>query len=183
VARRASRAFLGLGANLGDRAAALDAALARLDARGAGLRLVRLSPLYETEPLAPPDAAPLAAAPPAPWYLNRVAEIETTLAPRALLARLQDCEARVGRVAGRPRWAPREIDIDLLLFDDLVLREPDLVVPHAGLTRRRFVLAPLADIAPDLVVPGTGRTVAEHLAALTDPLRVILFGLKREERR
>jgi len=169
VSEVGARAFLGLGANLGDRAAAIGAALAALASRGA-VRIARASSLYETEPLRPAGEIREA-----PWFLNRVAEVETALSPRDLLAALQETERSLGRAPGRARWAPREIDIDLLLHGDRIVRDPDLVVPHPGLTLRRFVLAPLAELAPDLIVPGTGRTVAAHLAALNDPLRVIVF--------
>jgi len=172
VPGRTARVFLSLGANLGDRAAALAAALADLSALGA-VRVQHLSPLYETEPLLPDDAA-FPSGPP-PWYLNQVAEVTTTLDPHALLAALKDTETRLGRAPSRSRWDTREIDVDILLFDDLVLDDPDLTLPHAGLTRRRFVLVPLADLAPELAVPGTGRTVTEHLAALQDSLRVLRY--------
>lgn len=170
--RPRARVFLGLGANLGDRAAALEAALADLSALGA-IRLVKASALYESEPLIPDDAAFVSGPP--PWYLNQVAEATTALDPYALLAALKDTEVRLGRAPGRARWAPREIDVDILLYDDLILADPDLTVPHEGLTRRRFVLVPLAEIAPSLPIPGTGRTVAEHLAGLQDPLRVLRY--------
>jgi 2-amino-4-hydroxy-6-hydroxymethyldihydropteridine diphosphokinase len=172
VPGRSARVFLGLGANLGDRAAALAAALGDLSALGA-VRVQRVSPLYETEPLVPDDAA-FPSGPP-PWYLNQVAEVTTTLDPCALLAALKDTETRLGRAPSRSRWASREIDIDILLFDDVVLDEPELTLPHASLTRRRFVLVPLADLAPDLAIPGTGRSVAHHLAALQDALRVLRY--------
>jgi 2-amino-4-hydroxy-6-hydroxymethyldihydropteridine diphosphokinase len=168
-----ARVFLGLGANLGDRAAALAAALADLSALGA-IRVVRVSALYESEPLVPDDAA-FPSGPP-PWYLNQVAEATTSLEPYALLAALKDTEVRLGRAPGRSRWAPREIDIDILLYGDLVLLDPELTVPHRALAHRRFVLLPLAEIAPELPVPGTERTVVEHLAGLKDPLRVLRYG-------
>lgn len=187
-----SRAFLALGANLGDRERALAAALADLAAGGA-IRVRRVSSIYETEPLASaaavtqpsPPPPPRPELPPAaaaiPWYLNQVAEVETGQSPRDLLRAIHATEARLGRAAARPRWAPREIDIDILAYGDAVLCEPDLVLPHPGLTSRRFVLVPLAEIAPDFVVSATGRTVAEHLSALNDPLRVLLFRAKATE--
>ena len=167
-----TRAYIGLGANLGDRAGALAAALADLSALGA-VRVVHVSPLYETEPLLPDDVA-FPSGPP-PWYLNQVAEVTTALDPHALLAPLKDTETRLGRAPSRSPWSSREIDVDILLYDDLVLDEPELTLPHAGLTRRRFVLVPLADLAPDLAVPGTGRSVADHLAGLQDSLRVLRY--------
>lgn len=166
-------AYLALGSNLGDRARALESALERLDAGGA-VRVRRVSSIFETEPLAAPRAAA-----PAPWYLNRVVETETLLAPEELLTLTQGIEVALGRAPARSRWAPREIDIDILLYGTEALRTERLTIPHAGLTERRFVLEPLAELAPALVIPRTGRTVAEHLNALADPLRVLLYAGRR----
>lgn len=164
--------YLGLGSNLGDRARALDSAIEHLHAAAGDLSVRRVSSRYETEPLvaSPSDGG---AAP--PWYLNCVVEAETTLSPDALLSRVQAAESDLGREPARTRWAPRAIDIDILLYGAHEIRTERLTIPHAGLTRRRFVLEPLAEIAPALAIPGTGRTVAEHLTALSDPLRVILY--------
>lgn len=169
------RVYLALGANLGERALALAGAMRLLERRGI-MSNTRLSRIYETEPLDPGGASQ-------PWYLNAVVEGHTSLAPEALLAEIQCVEAALGRAPDRPRWSPREIDIDILLYGDRILRLPSLTIPHPGLTKRRFVLAPLADLAPGLVVPGTGLTVAQHLSALSDPLRVILYAESPPEER
>lgn len=145
---RPVRAFLGLGSNLGDRSENLRRAVALLDARD-GVRVVRTSSIYETEPVGPPQ----------PDFLNAVAEIDTTLSPRALLEACLGVEAEMGRVR-RERWGPRVIDVDLLLFDDQRIDEPDLVVPHPRMHERAFVLVPLAELAPDLIL-ADGRTAAD----------------------
>jgi 2-amino-4-hydroxy-6-hydroxymethyldihydropteridine diphosphokinase len=141
-------AYLGLGANLGDRAALIDGALARLEA--AGVRVVARSPLYETDPVT---------VDPQPMYLNAVARVETTFAPDELLALCLAVERTLGRVrpAGATSPAPRPIDIDLLLYGDAILERPALVVPHPRLLERAFVRIPLADVAtPGLRHPQTG---------------------------
>jgi len=138
-------AYVGLGANLGDAAAALDAAVAALGALP-GTRLAACSPRYRTAPV---DAT-------GPDYLNAVAALDTDLSAEALLAALHEIELRHGRE--RPyRNAPRTLDLDLLLHGDARIDGPQLVVPHPRLHERAFVLVPLADLAPDLVVPGQGR--------------------------
>jgi 2-amino-4-hydroxy-6-hydroxymethyldihydropteridine diphosphokinase len=141
-------AYLALGANLGDRAAAIDAALARLDA--AGVRVVARSPLYETDPVTPD---------PQPLYLNAAARVETSHPAQALLATCLAVEAALGRVrpAGR-HAAARVIDVDLLLYGDAVIDQPPaLFVPHPRLLERPFVRIPLADVAlPGLTHPVTG---------------------------
>lgn len=137
----AVRAFLGLGANLGDRRAQLRRAVAAL--REAG-DVVAVSPLYETEPVGGPGGQPP--------YLNVVVELRTADPPRRLLERCADLEAAAGRVR-EVRWGPRTLDADVLLVDGLAVDEPDLQVPHPRMWERRFVLAPLRDLAPDLVLP------------------------------
>ena len=140
-------AYLGLGANLGDRRRTIERALDELAAMG--ISIAARSPLYETDPVAP-DAQPP--------YLNAVARIETNLSARALLYVCLDVERVLGRVrpAGRPA-APRTIDVDVLLYDDAVIEEaPVLVVPHPRLLERAFVRIPLADVAlPGLIHPAT----------------------------
>ena len=134
-----TRAFLGLGSNLGDRRAHLRAAVAGLP------DVVAVSPVYETDPVGGPAQDP---------YLNCVVELSTELSPRQLLDvahRLEQDAARVRTV----RWGPRTLDVDVLLVGDERVDEPDLVVPHPRLWERAFVLIPLADLAPDLVPGGT----------------------------
>ena len=145
-----ARAFVGLGANLGDRGGTIRAALARLDG------VVAVSRLRETDPVGFEDQ---------PRFLNGVAEVETELPPRALLDRLLAIERELGRTRDGPRFGPRTIDLDLLLLGDLVLDEPGLTLPHPRLHERRFVLEPLAELAPELVVPGRGR-IRDLLAGL-----------------
>lgn len=131
-----ARAFLGLGSNLGDRAGYLRAAVAALP------DLVAVSPVYETEPVGGPDEQGA--------YLNLVAELDTPMGARALLSLCARLEAAAGRVR-EVRWGPRTLDVDVLWVQDEAVDEPDLVVPHPRLWERRFALAPLADLAPDLV--------------------------------
>ncbi|MCX5671909.1 MAG: 2-amino-4-hydroxy-6-hydroxymethyldihydropteridine diphosphokinase [Planctomycetota bacterium] len=149
-------AYLGLGSNLGDRRGSLEAALAALRAHPA-VRVMAVSALMETAPVGgPPGQGP---------YLNGAAAIETDLEPAALLAELKRIERALGRREG-PRWGPRPIDLDILLYDSLVLNTPDLTLPHPRLRERRFVLEPLAAIAPDARDPVTGLTVRELVAQL-----------------
>jgi 2-amino-4-hydroxy-6-hydroxymethyldihydropteridine diphosphokinase len=126
-------AYLALGSNQGDRRGHLRQAIASLP----GVR--RVSGIYETAPVGGPEQGP---------YLNCVVEIDTDLGPRDLLAECQRVEREAGRVR-TVHWGPRTLDVDILLFDDLAVDEPDLVVPHPRMAHRRFVLEPLADLAPD----------------------------------
>jgi 2-amino-4-hydroxy-6-hydroxymethyldihydropteridine diphosphokinase len=152
-------AYVGLGANRGEPEKQVRAAIAELATWGP----LRASSLWRTEPLGgdSPD-----------WYVNAVVELETGLEPQALLTRLREVEQAFGRPAERERFSPRTLDLDLLLHGDAVVRSSVLTLPHPGLTRRRFVLAPLAELAPELVPPGETRSVALLLAHLDDPLRV-----------
>src|SRR5438477_2875664 len=150
-------AFIALGSNLGDRSATLLAAVRELNATK-GIRVVRVSTFHDTAPVGgPPDQ---------PRFLNATAELTTALAPEALLTALLAIEQRHGRVRGEKN-APRTLDLDVLLYDDLVRRGPDPVIPHPHLHERRFVLAPLAEIAPGLVVPGVGKSVSQLLRELS----------------
>jgi 2-amino-4-hydroxy-6-hydroxymethyldihydropteridine diphosphokinase len=151
-------AYIGVGSNLGDPRAEVEAAIAALQRFGCA----RASSLYATEPLGPADQ---------PWFVNAVAELETLLPARELLVELQALERSAGR---RPavHWGPRSLDLDLLLYGDAQICAPGLVVPHAGLEHRRFVLVPLHELAPWRVDPRSGRTVAQLLEALRDPLQV-----------
>jgi 2-amino-4-hydroxy-6-hydroxymethyldihydropteridine diphosphokinase len=150
------RVFIGLGANVGDREANLLAARRRLEARG--FRVTATSSLYETEPV---DA------PAQDWFLNAVAGGETALSPEALLQACLDTERELGRVRDVPR-GPRTIDLDVLLYADEVRSGPGLVVPHPRMHERRFVLVPLAEIAPGAVHPVLGLTAAEMLRRCPD---------------
>jgi len=146
--------YIALGSNLGDRAEHLRQARERIDAPD--LRLLRASSIYETAPRDVEDQ---------PWFLNQVVECETELFPRQLLARLQKIERALGR---KRRFAkgPREIDLDILLFGDAVVNATELEVPHPRMAERRFVLEPLAELAPEKKHPGTRRTMREMLAGV-----------------
>ncbi|PZV36085.1 2-amino-4-hydroxy-6-hydroxymethyldihydropteridine diphosphokinase [Mesorhizobium kowhaii] len=148
-----STVYLSLGGNLGDPAKSMGAALRMLDA-DADTRVTGVSSLYRTPPWGKLDQ---------PDFLNAAAEISTGLAPRALLDLCLDAERRLKRVR-EERWGPRLIDIDILVFGDRVIHETGLEVPHPRMLERAFVLAPLAEIAPGLVVGG--RSVADRLVAV-----------------
>jgi 2-amino-4-hydroxy-6-hydroxymethyldihydropteridine diphosphokinase len=162
----ATAAYVALGTNLGDRVAALEGAVAALDGVP-GVRVEGVSPVYEAEAHTRPGQVPQ------PDYLNAVAHLSTTLDAPDLLQVLLEVERRSGRVrrAGEA-WAARPLDLDLLLYGGQVLDLPGLVVPHPRLAERRFVLQPLADLAPGLPVPGAGATVAELLARCPDQARL-----------
>lgn len=149
------RAFLGLGSNIGDRAGHLREAVRRLD--GPDLRVAAQSAIYETVPWGLTGQA---------TYLNQVVAVDTALAPRALLERCRAVEASLGRVRGE-RWGPRTVDVDILLYGDAVVREPDLTIPHRDLAHRAFVLVPLAEASPGLRLPD-GTSVEALLAASPD---------------
>jgi len=142
------RAALGLGSNVGDRRAHLETALRGLRAR---LEVLSVSRFLATEPVG---------GPPQGEFLNAAALVETELSPRALLDLARALEEAAGRERGA-RWGPRTLDIDLLLYGDDIVNDADLVVPHPHLHERRFVLEPLAEIAPDWIVPRLDRTVRE----------------------
>jgi 2-amino-4-hydroxy-6-hydroxymethyldihydropteridine diphosphokinase len=150
-----SRAYVGLGANLGDREAAIRRAIELLRA-DSDLRVTAVSSLRETEPWGLVDQ---------PRFLNGVAAVETELAPRELLERLLAVERALGRSRDGPRFGPRTIDLDLLLYDDARLGEPGLTLPHPRLHERRFVLEPLAELDRGLEIPGRG-SVQTLIAAL-----------------
>jgi 2-amino-4-hydroxy-6-hydroxymethyldihydropteridine diphosphokinase len=146
--------FIGLGANLGDREATIRRALELLEA--VGVEVVAVSSLKETDPVGYEDQ---------PKFLNGAAALRTELAPGTLLERLQDIELRLGRDRSGPRYGPRTIDLDLLLYDGETIDEPGLQVPHPRLHERRFVLEPLAELDDGLEVPGRG-SVRALLAGL-----------------
>jgi 2-amino-4-hydroxy-6-hydroxymethyldihydropteridine diphosphokinase len=152
-------AFVALGSNLGDRLANFGRALAALEAVP-GVTALSEGPLLETEALLPPGDPT-----PQPKYLNSVVRLETTLTPRQLFDALKAVERELGRTPA-PKWSPRIIDLDLLLFGDRVVHEPGLDVPHPALHTRRFVLEPLAALAPEVRHPVLGKTALELLAAL-----------------
>ena len=161
------RAGLALGSNLGDRLTQLSHARTCVLALPGVSSPALSSRVYETEPVGSgPDAGA---------YLNAVLEVEYDGQPITLLDGLQRIEADFGRPSKRPRNAPRTLDLDILYAGNLVLSNAEVVIPHPRLHLRRFVLTPLADIRPDLIVPGHQENVAALLARLHDPARVELF--------
>jgi 2-amino-4-hydroxy-6-hydroxymethyldihydropteridine diphosphokinase len=156
--------YVGLGSNLGDRLANLRLAAQALVSH-AHISVRRVSSVYETSPWGPVDQ---------PWYLNTVVECATCLGPFDLLATVKSIESGLGRRPG-PRWGPRLIDIDVLVFGKIFLRSPTLDLPHRELTERVFVLAPLADLAPDLRLLD-GSTVASRLSAFAETQSAARYG-------
>jgi 2-amino-4-hydroxy-6-hydroxymethyldihydropteridine diphosphokinase len=150
------RVLLALGANLGDREKNMARALGLIGAL-AGTRVLKASKLIESAPQGGPPGQGM--------FLNGAAEIETDFEPERLLDKLKDIERALGRKPG-PRWGPREIDIDIILFGGRVVDAPALKVPHPRFRERLFALAPLAEIAPDALDPVTGKTVRGLLADL-----------------
>ena len=155
-------AFLGLGSNVGERQKFLTGAIEELKALQ-NVKVVWASSVYETDPFGNIDQ---------PKFLNAAIEIETQLIPAELLKELKRIEQHVGRVSAE-RWGPREIDIDILVYDGLVVDEEPLKVPHVELAERKFVLVPLKEIAPDLVHPVSGMTISELANTCNDRSRVV----------
>lgn len=143
------RVFVGLGSNMGDKAGYIYRALNMLG-DSPGVEIQALAPFYRTEPVGYTEQD---------WFLNTVAEIRTSLGPRELLAEMLEIEDRLGRKR-TIRWGPRVVDLDLLLYGRQVISEPGLEVPHPRMCERAFVMVPLADLAPHLVLPG-GKRAAE----------------------
>lgn len=139
-------AYIGIGSNLDQPVDQVKRAIKALD-RLPGCCCTAVSPLYRNPPMGPAGQ---------PDYVNAVAAVETALEPRELLLALQDQEARAGRRRNGQRWGPRPLDLDILLYGDQVIAEPELDVPHPGIAERAFVLVPLAAIAPGLQIPGAG---------------------------
>lgn len=156
------RVYLGLGSNLGQSKAHLEAALDALAALPS-CQLVQVSSFYLSDPLGPPDQ---------PRYLNAVAALDTQLKPHELLDQLQQIEQQQGRVRKAERWGPRTLDLDILLFGQHCLNDERLTVPHYHMHARAFVLYPLAELAPNLALPD-GRSLRELIAACP------LVGLER----
>jgi 2-amino-4-hydroxy-6-hydroxymethyldihydropteridine diphosphokinase len=148
--------YIALGSNIGDRAENLRQAREQIAVPD--LRVLRASSIYETAPRDVKDQ---------PWFLNQVIECETDLFPRQLLARLQKIEKSMGRKR-RIAKGPREIDLDILFFGDAVVKAPELEIPHPRIAERRFVLEPLAELAPEKKHPGSRKTVREMLASVAN---------------
>jgi 2-amino-4-hydroxy-6-hydroxymethyldihydropteridine diphosphokinase len=148
---------------MGDRLQFLQRAVQRLG-ETIGIQVIDVSSVYETEPVGPTDQ---------PWFLNAVAAVDTYLSPVTLLDQTQAIERTLGRETTY-RWGPRTIDLDILLYDDMQVRTAALVIPHAELCHRAFVMIPLLELEPSLVLPG-GAVVSACLNALTPPQQVRLF--------
>jgi len=155
AAPREATAYLSLGSNLGERRGNLERALKRLR-ETPGLQVIRVSRLYRSAPVGVTEQ---------PEFLNLALEARTTLSPQELLRTAKHIEGALGRT-GAPRWGPRVIDIDILIYDSVSVQTEDLILPHPRITERAFVVAPLAEIAPDLELPG-GRRAAELAAVLS----------------
>lgn len=147
-------AYLGIGTNMGNREDNLERALGLLSQR---MRMGKISSIYDTEPLDNVNQ---------PRFLNMVCQVFTRLAPEGLLALAKGIESKMGRVG--KSGEPRPIDIDILLYGDEVIDTPELVIPHPRMTERAFVLVPLAEIAPDLIHPGSGKTIKELKLAIRE---------------
>ncbi len=162
------KVWLALGANVGDRSATLKQATAEIG-KIAGVRVVGVSGVYETPPWGYTNQ---------PWFYNLALAIETVMAPLELLDITQRLEQILGRTEG-PRWGPRQIDIDLILWDGLTVRHERVELPHPRFRERAFVLWPLREIAPGVVDPATGKSIAQLAAALehsVDALRIRRLG-------
>ena len=159
-----SLCYIGIGSNLGDPVHQCNLAIRTMTA-DAGSRVIAVSPFYRTEPVGKKDQN---------WFVNAVAALETSRPPRGLLSFLQGIEREMGRER-KEKWGPRIIDLDILFYEDRVVREEDLMVPHPRLQERRFVLAPLNDIAPGLRHPLLAKSIAEMLAELPEGEKVVLL--------
>jgi len=157
--------YLGLGANIGDPVAQLRRALDKLLRRKLLIEPIRKSSLYRTPPWG--------TAADQPWFINAVITGKTILPPLELLAGFKAIESDLGRQDGPPRWGPRPIDLDILLYGREVLSTPELIIPHPRLTERAFALAPLLELSPDLTDPISGIPYAHCLSSLTTQLQAI----------
>jgi 2-amino-4-hydroxy-6-hydroxymethyldihydropteridine diphosphokinase len=153
-----SLAYIALGSNLGDRCETLDGALKAL-AANSGVTVLKVSSFHETEPVGGPPGQGL--------FLNAAAMLETTLNPGQLFQLMREIEESFGRVR-TVHWGARTLDLDILLFGDQIIDTPQLTIPHPRMAARRFVLEPLAEIAPGAVDPVTNRTIVELLAGLAE---------------
>ena len=150
-----ARVYLSLGSNVGDRDGNLRAAIAGLGQVGG---VTKISSFYETEPMEFQAQA---------WFLNCVVELETGHSPKELMAEILAIEEKMGRHRNQPK-GPRNIDIDVVLYENQIVQEPGLTIPHPAMQRRRFVLAPLAEIAPEAIHPVFMRSASDLLAAVGD---------------
>ena len=162
--------FIGIGSNQGDPAAMCNEALSRLSQAG-GIRLLRRSSLYRSEPVGFKEQD---------WFINVVAEIRTRLDPQALLAELQGIENSMGRIRGE-KWGPRVIDLDILLYGQEIINDDSLVIPHPELHKRRFVLEPLFELAPYAIHPVFGISVRGLMERLQDESKVYPYRRGKEQ--
>lgn len=151
-------AYISAGSNKGDRKQILSSAVEKLTTIN-GVEVTGVSSLYETEPWGREDQ---------PCFLNCVIEIRTKLEPVNLLDALTKMEYEFGRRLNSEKWSTRELDLDILIYDETIINSPDLVIPHKHLTERKFVLVPLVELCPELVLPGDGVTVTQALQACPD---------------
>jgi 2-amino-4-hydroxy-6-hydroxymethyldihydropteridine diphosphokinase len=163
MAQNKQQIYLSLGSNLGDRKKNL--LQAREELIGADVQIKRISPLYQTEPVYYTSQ---------PWFLNQVLSAETCLTPLRLLDHCRGIEDRLGRQRTIAK-GPRTIDIDILLYSDWILEGPSLTIPHPELPSRRFVLVPLADLAPGLIHPVLNESIQKILEVCQDTASVVLF--------
>ncbi len=169
------RAYLSLGSNIDDRIAYLAKAEEEL-INHVKIEVIKTSKIYETEPWPQEDLNDEhpRAEKGQKWFLNQVIEIQTSLKPQELLEEVQIIEKKFGRTK-KHHWGPREIDIDILLYNNQVIDSPELEIPHRHMADRQFVLIPLVEIAPDIKHPGTGKKFSEILEELKDEHKVIPF--------
>ena len=150
--------FLCLGSNMGDRKANLEGALSELEKRGVA-RVVKISSFYKTAPVDYTDQA---------WFLNGAALVETELSPLDLLDAVKSVESDMGRDQGGVRFGPRPIDIDIIFYDDLILKDERLEIPHPRMDKRAFVLTPLCDIDSEIIHPDTNKKMKTLLSEIDD---------------
>jgi 2-amino-4-hydroxy-6-hydroxymethyldihydropteridine diphosphokinase len=154
-----SKLFIGVGSNKGDRNEYIKRALEHLE-KDEEIKILKKSSIIETEPAGNPEQDK---------FLNMVIELETFLDPYTLFRRLKNIERYLGRQEPHEKWSPREIDLDILLFDDLIIKGKNLIIPHTLMHERDFVLRPLCEIAPDVVHPGLNKTAKEMLEDIDKP--------------
>jgi len=152
-----NKVYIGIGSNLGDREKNIKEAISLINAYSS-INVVKISSIYETEPVGFKEQN---------WFLNLVIEVETTFLPQELLAILKQVEAKLGKKIER-KWGPRTIDLDILLFNDIILELPDLQIPHKLMHKRTFVLVPFAQIAPNVKHPVLNKTIQELLGLVRD---------------
>lgn len=150
------RIFIGIGSNLGDKRKNIERVIEEIKRLNI-IKVKKVSNLYETEPVG---------GPPQDKFLNGVIEIETSISPKILLALLKTIEEEMGRKPSDVKWGPRQIDLDILLFGDLVIDEFDLKIPHPLMHKRRFVIEPLSEIAPEVIHPVLNKSISELFSAL-----------------